>query len=60
MTVTIDLNPDAVWDDGTPITVADFECTWHANLNTPGSIDTVGYDKITSVSAGDSDKQVIV
>ena len=28
MTVTIDINPDAVWDDGTPITVADFECSY--------------------------------
>ena len=26
MTVTMELNPDAVWDDGTPITVADFQC----------------------------------
>ena len=29
-----------------PITAADFQCTWQANLNTPGSIGTVGYDKI--------------
>ena len=27
MTVTVDLNPDAVWQDGSPITVADLECT---------------------------------
>jgi ABC-type oligopeptide transport system substrate-binding subunit len=24
MTITYDINPDAVWDDGSPITVADF------------------------------------
>ena len=60
MTVTIDINPDAVWDDGTPITFADFECTYHANLNTPGSIETAGYDKITSITEGESDKQVVV
>jgi peptide/nickel transport system substrate-binding protein len=60
MTVTIDLNPDAVWDDGTPITVADLECTWLANLNTPGSIATVGYDQIVSVEAGESDSQAVV
>lgn len=59
MTITYDINPDAVWDDGSPITAADFQCTWQANLNTPGSIGTVGYDKITSVEAGDSDKQVV-
>ena len=51
MTLTIKLNPDAVWDDGTPITSADFECTCKATLNTPGSLTTVGYDKITSVDA---------
>ena len=31
-----------------------------ANLNTPGSIVTAGYDKITSITAGESDKQVVV
>ena len=47
MTLTININPDAVWDDGTPITSKDFECSWQAALNTPGSIATSGYDKIT-------------
>ena len=60
MTVTVDLNPDAVWQDGTPITVADLECTWRASLNTPGSILTAGYDKILAVTEGDSDKQAII
>ena len=60
MTITVNLNPDAVWEDGTPITVADLECTWQAQLNTPGSIETVGYDVITAVTAGESDKQVII
>jgi peptide/nickel transport system substrate-binding protein len=60
MVVTFDINPDAVWDDGSPITAADFECTWQANLNTPGSITTSGYDQIISVEAGDSDKQAVV
>lgn len=60
MTLTIDINPDAVWDDGSPITVADFQCLWNATLNTPGSLTTTGYDKITSVEAGDSDQQVVV
>ena len=36
MTITFDINPDAVWEDGSPITWADFECTWQAQLNTPG------------------------
>ncbi len=60
MTLTMNINPDAVWDDGSPITFADFKCTTDAILNTPGSLSTVGYDKITSIEAGESDKQVVV
>ena len=60
MTITYDIADDAVWEDGTPITVADFQCTLDAVMNTPGSISTSGYDKITAVAAGDSDKQVVV
>ena len=54
MTITYDIADAAVWEDGTPITVADFQCTLDAVMNTPGSISTSGYDKITSVAAGDS------
>ena len=36
MTITYDINPDAVWDDGSPITAVDFAATWDAALNTPG------------------------
>src|SRR6478736_4703017 len=50
---TGDINPDAVWDDGTPITFADFKCLADAKLNTPGSLSTVGYDKIVSMEEGD-------
>ncbi|HEY7468643.1 MAG TPA: ABC transporter substrate-binding protein [Acidimicrobiia bacterium] len=60
MTYTIDIAEEAVWSDGTPITVADIECTWQAFLNTPGSLSTSGYDQITSVSAGTSDKQAVI
>jgi len=60
MVVTYDINPDAVWDDGSPITAADFTCTWQANLNTPASLSTAGYDQIISVEAGESDKQAVV
>ena len=60
MTLTVDINPDAVWSDGTPITAADFVCTWNAFLNTPGSITTAGYNEIVSVAAGESDKQVLI
>ena len=60
MKVTYDIAEAAVWDDGSPITVADFKATWEASLNTPGSISTSGYDQITGVEAGTSDKQVVV
>ena len=60
MTVTYDISPAAVWEDGSAITAADFKATWDAALNTPGSISTVGYDQIASVEAGSSDKQVVV
>lgn len=59
MTVTYDIAPEAVWEDGSQITVADFKGTWDSILNTPGSLSTVGYDQITSVEAGTSDKQVV-
>ncbi len=59
MTVTYDIAPEAVWDDGSQITFADFAATWSASLNTPGAIATAGYDQITSVEAGTSDKQVV-
>ena len=59
MTLTIKLNPDAVWDDGTPITSADLECSWKAALNTPGSITTTGYDKITNFDASDPQTAVV-
>ena len=59
MTLTIKLNPKAVWDDGTPITSADLECSYKAALNTPGSIATSGYDKITSIDASDPQTAVV-
>ena len=60
MTLTININPKAVWDDGSPITFTDFKCNVDAIFNTPGSLSTVGYDKITSIEQGDSDHQVVV
>ena len=59
MTVTIPLNPDAVWDDGTPITVADFQCTLDAIMNTPASLTQEGYNKITSISEGGANEVVL-
>lgn len=61
--VTYKLNPKATWDDGKPITVADFEAQWKA-LN--GKDDrfriasSSGYEKIESVAKGADDKEIIV
>ena len=49
MLVTYTLSDVALWSDGTPMSAADFECTWQATVNTSGSIITAGYDLITSV-----------
>ncbi len=60
MRITYDIAENAVWDDGSPITVADFKCQYDAVLGTVGSLSTTGYDQIISVEAGESDKQVVV
>ena len=60
MRITYDINPDAVWEDGTPITYADFECLYNATMNSVGSLTTVGYDQILEMRQGESEKQVIV
>lgn len=60
MSVTYTLSDVALWSDGTPFSAADFECTWQATINTPGSITTAGYDLITSVEEGASPQEVVV
>ena len=60
MSVAYKISSKAVWEDKTPITADDFKCTWEAQLNTPGSIGTSGYDKITSVEAGATPQDVVV
>ena len=58
--ITYNLSENAVWEDGTPISAADFECARQATIGTPGSLSTVGYESITSISEGDSPSQVVV
>jgi len=53
MTLTIRLNPAAVWDDGRPITSADLACTWRAQLNTPGSSMVQWNNDIRSIDSTD-------
>ncbi len=59
-TLTLKLNPDAVWDDGSPITSADVEFTWQAVMNTTGAVSTAGYDQIESIDTTDPQTAVIV
>ena len=60
MTVTYTLSDAAVWSDGNPMSWEDFDCTFKASLNTPESITTTGYDQIDSITAGATDKEVVV
>ncbi|HRE00800.1 MAG TPA: hypothetical protein PLV68_05840, partial [Ilumatobacteraceae bacterium] len=60
MRVTYNINDAAVWDDGSPVVADDFICTYDAVMNTVGSLSTVGYDQISSIAAGDGDKQVVI
>lgn len=60
MRLTVDIAEEAVWEDGSPITVDDVICTYRASLNTPGSVLTAGFDKIVDIRAGDSPKQVVI
>jgi hypothetical protein len=57
--LTLKLNPDAVWDDGTPITSTDVEFTWRAMMDTTGSVSTSGWDQIESVDTSDPKTAVV-
>ena len=63
-TVTYTLNPDAVWHSGDPITVADYQATWHAlraaSTRSSTSWRSEGYDKIASVEQGADEFEVVV
>ena len=61
--VTYDINPDAVFNDGTPIDWRVFETMWKFNnAENPDVVanSTDGYDQIESVTTGESDKQAVV
>ncbi|HEU5001495.1 MAG TPA: ABC transporter family substrate-binding protein [Actinomycetota bacterium] len=61
--VTYEINPQAKWSDGTPITAADFIAQWKA-LNgkdpTFNAASTAGYEDISSVTQGTGAGEVLV
>jgi peptide/nickel transport system substrate-binding protein len=61
--ITYDINPDAKWSDGTPISAEDLIAQWKANNGTNPAYNIAasnGYEDIASVEQGDSDKQAVV
>ena len=63
--VTYKLNTKAVWDDGQPITAADYIFTWDSEKSAdpktgcPALLSTTGYDQIQKIDAPD-DHTVVV
>lgn len=63
LNLTINLNPDAVWNDGTPITAADYKATWEASNGSSTDFDsasTDGWTLISDIEPGESEYQVLV
>ncbi len=61
--VTFEINPRAVWYDGTPITWEDFFWQWKANNGSDKAYrisSASGYEDIESVQKGKDDREVIV
>ncbi|MBA2707700.1 MAG: peptide ABC transporter substrate-binding protein [Gemmatimonadaceae bacterium] len=57
--VTYDIDPKAVWNDGTPITSTDFKYTWDQIANGADVYDKTGYDLIAKVDDTDKAKAVV-
>lgn len=57
------INRNAAWDDGTPITAADFEAQWKAMSGSDPAYriaSSSGYEQINRVAAGADDREVVV
>jgi peptide/nickel transport system substrate-binding protein len=57
--ITYKIRPEAVWDDGSPITSEDIKFTWDAIMKTTGTLSTTGYDQIKSIDTSDPKTAVI-
>src|SRR4029453_14050459 len=61
--ITYEINPKAIWYDGTPITWEDFHWQWRASngTNPPYQISfSQGYQGIENVARGRDDREVVV
>jgi peptide/nickel transport system substrate-binding protein len=63
-TVTYKIKPNAVWDDGTPISADDFIYAWQTQNGNDckdcAAASTAGYDQMKSVTGSDNGKTVTV
>jgi peptide/nickel transport system substrate-binding protein len=63
-TIQYKIRPEAVWDDGTPMTYKDFSYYWKVTNGTDcpdcTPAGTTGYELIKSIEGADNDKTVIV
>ncbi|GAA1314477.1 ABC transporter family substrate-binding protein [Leucobacter albus] len=63
LTVAYEIQPDAVWSDGSAIGAADFAGMWRANSGNDERFEgwgTTGYDRISDVTEGETPQQVVV
>lgn len=61
--VEVKLNPNAVWEDGSPITVADWIATWKAQNGSNADFvpaSTAGWEDIASIEQGEDEYDVVV
>jgi peptide/nickel transport system substrate-binding protein len=59
ITITYRIKPEAVWNDGTPITSKDFKYLWEQITTGKDIWDTTGYDQITAVDSTDPKTAVV-
>ena len=62
-TVTYEMNPKAIWSNGTPIGYPDFLAAWKANNGKNAAFKTAstnGWEKITGITRGSSDREIKV
>jgi peptide/nickel transport system substrate-binding protein len=61
-TIVYEIRPEAVWNDGTPITVADFDFQWKAmnGKDCPGcnAANNSGYNQVQSITGSNGGKTV--